>query len=117
MSSLQAILEANTKQDLIRFLAQRQNLNRVNGCLLYTFHLVQSTGIFVSAYGTASDYPTLIWVGIGLNLMASLITAYEKQNTATSNKLLQDIRSIQDGSYTDESSLWSKPIDELSPKP
>ena len=42
-----------------------------------------------------------IWIGVGLNTMASLIMIYEKINMNISDKLYQDIIKIKNGSYID----------------
>ena len=56
-----------------------------------------------------SDDKTLIWVGIGLNLLASLINVYEKINNTMLKKLMNDIKSIKDGKYLVESQLIDIP--------
>jgi hypothetical protein len=44
----------------------------------------------------------LVWVGIGMNILASLINVYEKLNTNISKKMLRDIISIKNGTYIDQ---------------
>jgi hypothetical protein len=45
----------------------------------------------------------LIWVGVGLNVGASLLNVFEKTNNGISKHLLKDIKSIREGTYVDES--------------
>jgi hypothetical protein len=47
----------------------------------------------------------LIWLGIGLNIIASILTAVEHMNRNMSKKLLSNIKHIQSGDYVDESNL------------
>ena len=47
----------------------------------------------------------LIWFGIGLNILASLINIYEKLNNNILKKLLIDIDKIKKGVYSVESQL------------
>lgn len=47
----------------------------------------------------------LVWVGIGFNVLASLIDIYEKINNDMLKKLMIDIQKIRDGNYIDESAF------------
>jgi hypothetical protein len=57
----------------------------------------------------------LIWLGISLNIIASILTAVEHMNRKMSKKLLYNIKQIQSGDYIDESnfidSYHSKSLD------
>jgi hypothetical protein len=44
----------------------------------------------------------MIWVGVGLNVLASLLHAYEQNNNNISAKLLEDINLIKNNKYVDE---------------
>jgi hypothetical protein len=47
----------------------------------------------------------VIWIGVGLNILASIINAFEKTNSAVSKGLLKDIQAIKDGTFLDEGSI------------
>jgi len=99
---IQAILEKNKLEDLKRFIRKRQCLNITNTFFIYLFHLVQSSGILITSFATGSNNTTLIWVGVTLNIFASLIHIYEKTNNSILKKLMNDIKMIKDGTYIDE---------------
>jgi hypothetical protein len=99
------IFEQNELDDLKRFLAERQRLNIWNKNLLYLFHLIQSAGILTTTIAAGYDQKFLIWIGVGLNMFASLIDIYEKTNNKLLKKLMADIQKIRDGSYVDEGEL------------
>jgi hypothetical protein len=100
---IKKIFENNELEDLKRFMRKRQCLNKTNICLLYLFHLLQTSGIFVTTIAAGYDAKFLIWIGVGLNLLATLINIYEKTNNNLIKKLLVDIKAIKDGKYVDES--------------
>lgn len=99
------IFDDNTLDDLKRFLNKRKNLNLTNSYLIYVFHLLQSSSIFISSIGAGNSDQRLIWLGIALNILASLINIYEKTNNNILKKLLIDIKTIKDGNYIDEGQL------------
>ncbi len=99
---IQEILENNKVADLKRFIKKRQNLNSCNICLSYLFYLMQSVGILTTTIGTGYDIKELIWTGIGVNILASLIHSYEQVNNNISIKLLKNIESIKKNTYIDE---------------
>jgi hypothetical protein len=47
----------------------------------------------------------LVWVGVGFNILASLINVFEKTNNGISKHLLKDINAIKDGTYIDEGTM------------
>jgi hypothetical protein len=73
------------------------------------FHMVQSGGILTTTIATGYNLTYLIWVGVGLNILATLLNVYEKTNANLSKKLLTDIESIKAGKYVDEGSIEEKP--------
>jgi|LakMenE18May11ns_1017448.scaffolds.fasta_scaffold9698993_1 hypothetical protein len=99
------ILNDNKHKDLNRFLNQRKCLNITNQWLLYSFHLIQSSGLLVTSYAASVNDHKLIWLGISLNGIASLFHIYEKLNSNILKKLLNDIILIKDGKYIDESNI------------
>jgi len=100
---IKKIFENNELEDLKRFMRKRQCLNKTNVCLLYLFHLLQTSGIFVTTIAAGYDTKFLIWIGVGLNLLATLINIYEKTNNNLIKKLMIDIKAIKEGKYVDES--------------
>ena len=99
------ILKRNKLSDLKRFLQRRQCLNSTNTALVYMFHLVQSAGILMSSYAAGTNNTNWAWVGITLNVAATLIHSYEKTNNSMLGKLMTDIDRIRDGTYVDEGLL------------
>lgn len=99
---IKKVFEENVLSDLKRFMEKRQCLNKTNMILIYLFHIVQSAGILTTTIATGYNAREYIWIGVGLNVLASLINAFEQTNNNISKKLLQDIQSIKDGKYVDE---------------
>lgn len=96
------IFDNNTLNDLKRFLRKRECLNFTNSYLIYLFYFVQSAGILSASIGAGYNDIYLLWSGIGLNALASLIHVYEKLNNSIMKKLMHDIKAIRDGTYIDE---------------
>jgi len=111
-SEIENILNKNTVEDLHEFIKRRKCLNSCNLTLVYLFHIVQSAGILVTTIAAGYDMKELIWVGVGLNVGASLLNVFEKTNNGISKHLLKDIKSIREGTYVDESEC----VDEKSDK-
>jgi hypothetical protein len=63
---------------------------------------VQSAGILTTSIAAGTKNNELVWVGIGLNIFATLINIYEKTNNSISAKLLNDIKLIKSNHYVDE---------------
>ena len=99
------IFDKNTLSDLKRFLEKRQCLNVANSYLIYLFHFIQSAGILTTSIAAASDDKKLIWIGVSLNILASLINVYEKTNASIIKKLMNDINDIKSGNYIDEGEM------------
>ncbi len=99
------IFEQNKIIDLKRFIKKRQTLNSCNICLSYMYYLVQSVGILTTTIGTGYDIKELIWAGIGVNVLASLIHSDEQINNNISIKLLKNIENIRKNNYIDEDVL------------
>ena len=72
---------------------------------MYLFHIVQSAGILTTTVAAGYDFKEFIWVGVGLNIIATIINAFEKTNSSISKGLLKDINAIRDGTYVDESNI------------
>lgn len=104
-SEIDKIIDNNKVNDLKRFLGRRKCLNESNIYLIYLFHLIQSIGIVLTSYATGTNNNRLAWIGISLNMSATLINIYEKTNNTLLKKLLAEIKLIKDGSYLDEDIL------------
>ena len=77
---IRIIFEQNKMEDLKRFMAKRQRLNSANGWLIYAFHVFQSAGILTTTIATGYNIRELIWVGVGLNVISTLMNVFEKIN-------------------------------------
>ena len=108
------LFKDNEKSDVVRMLGNRSCLNKFNISLIYTFHFLQSAGIFVTTLATGYNNTQLIWIGIGLNVLASLVNVFEKTNNNISEQLLQDIIKIKNKMYVDEGSISDPNMEELS---
>ena len=102
---IQNILNNNELEDLKRFLKKRHQLNLANQCMMYLFHFLQSAGILTTTIAAGSKNTELIWFGVGLNVLASLINIYEKNNNALLKKMMAEIQAIREGNYVDEGAL------------
>jgi hypothetical protein len=99
---IKRIFDDNVLQDLKRFMEKRENINKYNVTLIYLFHITQSAGVFTTTIATGYNKPQFIWLGIALNILASLINIFEQVNNSISKKLLKDIQTIREGNYIDE---------------
>jgi hypothetical protein len=106
---IQSILDKDKLEDLKQFISRRKCLNRWNIGLVYLFHFIQSVGILTTTIATGYDMKEIIWVGVGLNILASFINVIEKTNNGISKHLLKDITAIKDGTYVDESEVAEIP--------
>jgi hypothetical protein len=96
------VLADNVLSDLKRFIDKRQCLKESNMVLVYLFHIVQSAGILTTTIATGYNNRQYIWLGVALNVLASLINAIEQTNNNISKKLMTDIQLIKDGKYVDD---------------
>jgi hypothetical protein len=102
---IKKIFDDHEIEQLKSSMSTRHSLNQCNRYLAYSFYLIQSSGILVSSIAAGYNEPKLIWLGIGLNILASLVNAYEKINDNILKKLLADINAIKAGKYVDESAF------------
>jgi signal transduction histidine kinase len=102
---IKEIFDTNTLDDLNMFLNKRKCLNNTNTYLIYLFYLIQSAGILTTSIATGSNNINMIWLGVGLNLLATLINTYEKINNSMLKKILNDIKEIKNGDYVDEKEI------------
>lgn len=102
---IQKIFDNNQLTDLKRFMSKRQCLNYSNTVLIYIFHVVQTCGILVTTIAAGYNMKELVWVGAGINSLASLIKIFESTNNGMLKKLMNDIKSIRAGTYVDEGAI------------
>ena len=102
---IQSIFEKNKLEDLKVSIDKRKCLNSWNIALIYLFHIIQSAGILTTTIAAGYDMNQLIWVGVGFNLLASLLNVFEKTNSTISKALLKDIEAIKQGTYVDEGTI------------
>ena len=93
-SEIQTIFNNNTLYTLKRDIKRRSNLNNCNFYFSYIFYIFQSLGIIVTTISTGYHETNIIWVGVGFNVLASLVHSFEKLNNSVSDVLLQDIHDI-----------------------
>ena len=106
---IHAIFEQNKLGDLKEFVRKRKCLNEFNTVLMYLFHVVQSAGILTTTIAAGYDMKELIWIGVGINIVASLINIFEKTNLSISKHLMKDIEAIRNGTFVDESDIIEPP--------
>lgn len=99
------ILQANKMFDLKRFLSSRQCLNTSNIYFTYLFYLVQMAGLLTTSVAQSYNATNIVWLGIGLNSLATLIHTFKQSNNKLSQNMLDNILSIKNGTYVDEGIL------------
>jgi hypothetical protein len=104
-NQIRNIFNENKIIDLKKFLNKRACLNRTNHVLIYLFHIIQSAGVLTTTIAAGYNMKELVWIGVGMNILASLINVFEKTNDSMSKRILKDIQSIKTGTYVDEGSI------------
>jgi len=102
---IQKMFDDNKLNDLKTFMRRKECLNTCNVWILYLFHILQSSGIIVTTISAGYNDTNMIWVGVCLNVSASLLHIYEKNNNAMIHRLSKEIVLIKEGKYIDESIL------------
>jgi len=108
---IENIFNENKLNDLKRFMVKRQQLNDCNIKLRYLHYVMHYSSILLTTVAVSYNNNTdthlvnMIWIGISLNILSSLISSFEKMNKTMSNKLLNDIYKIKTDTYVDESEL------------
>ena len=106
---IENIFNENKVNDLKRFMVKRQELNDCNIKLRYLHYVAHYSSILVTTVAVSYNNNTdihlvnMIWIGISLNILSSLINSFERMNKTMSNKLLSDIYKIKTDTYVDES--------------
>ena len=103
--SVEIILHKNSIEDLKKFIEKRACLNSCNLWFTYLFHFLQTCGIITTSLSASYEFRGLVWIGIGFNAAASLVSIYEKANQTISDQMLENIKKIKSGEYLDESSI------------
>ena len=96
------IINKNKVDDLLRFMNKRQNINCGNQVLGYLFYLIQTISVFSTSLGQYNENVYLIWTGIGLTSVGTLIHAIINSNNKINTSLMANIKSIHAGDYVDE---------------
>ena len=105
MSDIAKILQDNRMSDLKRFLKNRQFLNTSNIYFTYLFYVVQMVGLLTTSVAQSYGLTNVVWAGIGINSLATLIHTFEQTNNKLSKHMLDNIISIKNGTYVDEGIL------------
>lgn len=96
------IINKNKVDDLLRFINKRQNLNCSNQLFGYLFYIIQTISIFSTSLGQYNGNAYLIWSGIGLTSIGTLVHAIINSNTKINSSLMNNITHIKNGNYIDE---------------
>ena len=102
---IQSIFEKNKLEDLKAFIDKRKCLNSWNIALIYLFHIIQSAGILTTTIAAGYNMKEIVWVGVGFNILASMLNVFEKTNASISTGLLKDIQAIKEGTFVDEGTI------------
>ena len=102
---IREILNNNMLEDLKLMLEKRGNFNKANIILIYLFYIFQYSGILTTTIATKYSKDEIVWFGIGLNLLASFIHSAININKNISEKLFNDIESILNNKYVDETNI------------
>jgi hypothetical protein len=104
-TEIRNIFNENKVSDLKKFINKRACLNTTNQILIYLFHIIQSAGVLTTTIAAGYNMKELIWIGVGMNILASLINVFEKTNDTMSKRILKDIQAIKTGTYVDEGTI------------
>ena len=102
---IKKIFNDNKIRDLNKMLERREIFNKANIALIYLFYVFQYSGILTTAIATKYNTVEIIYIGVSLNLFASLIHASININKSISDRLMKDIILIKYGKYIDESNI------------
>jgi len=112
-NKIKRILDDNKINDLKRFIEKRQHINHCNVRLRYIYYISHYASILITTMAIGyrnnntdnkdvNDMIKLIWIGISLNVLSTLINAFENMNKTISKRMLSDINKIKSGNYVDE---------------
>lgn len=115
-NKIKRIFDDNKLNDLQRFIEKRQHINNCNVRLRYTYYICHYSSILITtiAVGNKNNNASnteinnmlaMIWIGISLNVLSTLINAIENMNKTISKKMMSDIGKIKSGNYIDEAEV------------
>ena len=96
------LINKNKIDDLMRFINKRQNINCSNQLFGYLFYIIQTISVFSTSLGQYNSNVYLIWSGIGLTSVGTLIHAIINSNNKINTSLMTNIKAIHKGDYIDE---------------
>ena len=111
------IFEANKLNDLKRFMKKREQLNQCNVYIRYFYYVIHYSSILTTTFaigyvgGINCEDPAilvlkdLIWFGICLNMISTVLSSFEQMKKTISKKMLHDIMNIKNGNYVDEGNM------------
>jgi hypothetical protein len=102
---IQEMLNKNELEDLERAISYRKCLNITNMSLTYLFHLAQTAGILTTTIAAGYGIKELVWIGVGMNCLATFINVCEHTNNNISARLLGDIKAMKAGTFIGESNM------------
>jgi len=102
---IEDILAKHREEDMREFLDSRECLNCINGWLISLFHLIQTAGILLTSFAAGTGETKLVWGGVILNSLASLMQIYIKSHDALLKQKLADLKLIKDGTYVDQGTV------------
>ena len=113
---IQKIFDDNKVNDLQRFIEKRQKINRCNVKLRYIYYLFHYSSILITTIAIGynnnnidnkniKDMIKLVWIGISLNVLSTMINAIENMNKTISKRMMLDITKIKSGNYIDEAEM------------
>ena len=62
-------------------------------------------GLLTTSFAQSYNATNIVWLGIGLNSLATLIHTFKQSNNKLSQNMLDNILSIKNGKYVDEGIL------------
>ena len=68
----------------------------------YLFYLIQTVSVFSTSLGQYNENVYLIWTGIGLTSVGTLVHAIINSNNKINSSLMANIKAIKSGNYVDE---------------
>jgi hypothetical protein len=92
------IFEANKINDLKRFMKRREQLNQCNIYIRYSYYVIHYSSILTTTFaigyvgGINCQDPAihvvkeLIWLGICLNMISTVLSSFEQMNKTISKK-------------------------------
>ena len=108
------IFENNKVNDLKRFMEKRESINQYNIYIRSCYYFVHYSSVLTTTFalgyvgGIDCSDPAiiivkeLIWIGICLNMVSTVLSSIEQMNKNISKKMLRDIINIKNGNYIDE---------------